>query len=265
MGRRSCANPPSTAARRDAQGHDAAVRAYLRRSGFIRWRIRKPLQAVSDGSPSQDGNFGASMIFADAMRAFGQVLSPEFRRVLMKSLALTIAILALVWLALTRLFDWWLDGHGHRRRTIPGSTPMPAFSPGSASWSRWPTSFRPSRCWSRASFLTRSRRRSSARATRPSPPGRPLPPRPLVWEAASFAVRRARHQPAGPAVPGSFPASDLVAFFIANTFLLGREYFELAASRFQAAAGGPRHARAAHRHGDARRRAHRLHGRACRS
>ena len=50
------------------------------------------------------------MIFADAMRAFGQVLSPEFRRVLMKSLALTIAILALVWLALTRLFEWWLDG-----------------------------------------------------------------------------------------------------------------------------------------------------------
>ncbi len=51
------------------------------------------------------------MIVVEALQAFAQILSPPFRRVLLNSIGLTLALLALVWIGLTRLLDWWLAGH----------------------------------------------------------------------------------------------------------------------------------------------------------
>ena len=52
-------------------------------------------------------------------KAWLQVLSPAFRRILWRSLALTLTLLVLVWLALTRLFSAYLGTH-----TISGAYPI---------------------------------------------------------------------------------------------------------------------------------------------
>ena len=42
-------------------------------------------------------------MFSDAIDAFNQIFTPPFRKVLIRSLALTLGVLALVWLGLDRL------------------------------------------------------------------------------------------------------------------------------------------------------------------
>src|SRR5919107_5561476 len=51
------------------------------------------------------------MVIQSAFAAWRQVLSPALRGILWKSLALTVALLALVWFALTRLLSAYLAGH----------------------------------------------------------------------------------------------------------------------------------------------------------
>ena len=55
-------------------------------------------------------------MFSDAVAAFNQIFTPPFRKVLVRSLALTLAVLAVVWMGLGRLAasyvttPWpWLD------------------------------------------------------------------------------------------------------------------------------------------------------------
>ena len=60
------------------------------------------------------------MLVSCAWRALSQIFSPPFRAVLWKSLALTVVLLALVWLALTRLFSWWLSGYRLGMTDHPG-------------------------------------------------------------------------------------------------------------------------------------------------
>lgn len=171
------------------------------------------------------------MIFADAMRAFGQVLSPEFRRVLMKSLALTIAILALVWLALTRLFEWWLTG-----MATVGEHPWVATYAGLFAGLGLVVALAylvPPVSMLVASFFLDEVAEKVERADYPAEPaGRPLPASTAVWEAAKFAVLALGINLLALLI-WFVPGVGLAAFFIANTILLGREYFELAASRFR--------------------------------
>ena len=47
-------------------------------------------------------------MFSDAIDAFNQIFTPPFRKVLVRSLALTLAVLALVWLGLDRLATSWM-------------------------------------------------------------------------------------------------------------------------------------------------------------
>ncbi len=51
------------------------------------------------------------MVIQSAFAAWRQVLSAPLRGILWKSLALTIALLALVWFGLTRLLSVYLAGH----------------------------------------------------------------------------------------------------------------------------------------------------------
>src|SRR5919202_2690341 len=51
------------------------------------------------------------MLFYAAFSAWRQVVSPALRSILWKSLALTVALLALIWFGLTRLFGYYLKGH----------------------------------------------------------------------------------------------------------------------------------------------------------
>jgi CysZ protein len=51
------------------------------------------------------------MLVQAAFAAWRQVLSPGLRSILWKSLGLTVALLALIWFGLTRLFSSYLKGH----------------------------------------------------------------------------------------------------------------------------------------------------------
>src|SRR5262245_43797548 len=51
------------------------------------------------------------MLIRAALAAWRNVFSPPLRRVLWKSLALTIALLVLVWFALTRVLGYYLSDH----------------------------------------------------------------------------------------------------------------------------------------------------------
>jgi CysZ protein len=51
------------------------------------------------------------MLLYAAFAAWRQILSRPFRKILWRSLALTVALLALVWFGLTRLFSHYLQGH----------------------------------------------------------------------------------------------------------------------------------------------------------
>jgi CysZ protein len=51
------------------------------------------------------------MLIKAALAAWRQVFSPPLRNVLWKSLALTIALLALIWFVLTRVLSGYLAGH----------------------------------------------------------------------------------------------------------------------------------------------------------
>ena len=52
-----------------------------------------------------------AMLVSAAFAAWRQVFSPPFRKILWRSLALTFALLVLVWFGLTRLFSYYLAGH----------------------------------------------------------------------------------------------------------------------------------------------------------
>src|SRR3954454_3671186 len=82
---------PSGRSRRDKAGARSCGRAgRAQRTGFVAKELR-PMMLIQAG-------------FA----AWRQVFSPPLRRVLWKSLALTIALLVVAWFALTRLFDHFL-------------------------------------------------------------------------------------------------------------------------------------------------------------
>jgi CysZ protein len=51
------------------------------------------------------------MLIGAVFAAAREVFSPALRSILWKALALTAALLALVWLGLTRLFDYLLTNH----------------------------------------------------------------------------------------------------------------------------------------------------------
>src|SRR5215218_1413726 len=54
---------------------------------------------------------GASMLIQSAFAAARQVFSNDLRRILWKYLGLTMALLVLVWLGLTRLVSFYLQDH----------------------------------------------------------------------------------------------------------------------------------------------------------
>jgi len=176
-------------------------------------------------------------MFADAFDAFAQIFSPPFRRVLAKSLSLTIGILVLVWFGLDRLIlslthagSPWLASAlslligvglviGLAFLAAPVTSLVAGFFVDEI-----------------ASIVEREINPAGA-------PGRPVP----AGASALFGLRFAGLSIGVNLVALALlfaPGLNLVAFFGANGYLLGREYFELAAMRFRPAA----EARAMRRH-----------------
>jgi CysZ protein len=165
-------------------------------------------------------------LVSDAIAAFLQIFTPPFRATLLKSLGLTIGLLVVVWLALDRLVLSLVH--------IGASSLATAFSillglgllVGLAFLLAPVTSLV-------ASFFLDEIAALVERDVDPaSPPGRPAP----IAASALFGLRFALLSIAvnlGALVLLFIPGLNLVAFIGANGYLLGREYFELAAMRFR--------------------------------
>lgn len=164
-----------------------------------------------------------------ASNAFSQVLSPPFRTVLWKSLATTILLLVLAWFGIQALLaafvvaPWpWLDttlavvaGLGLLVGMVFLVGPITALIAGL--------------------FLDEIAGHVEAEHYPADPPGRDLPLGASLVESVKFAVLVVIVN-AIALLLLLLPGINLVAFLAANGYLLGREFFELAALRHMPAA-----------------------------
>jgi CysZ protein len=173
----------------------------------------------------------------DAIDAFAQIFTPPFRATLWKSLGLTVLLLVLIWFGLDRLAgslvrvetSWLatilhlLVGLGLGVGMVFLISPVVSLVAG---------------------FFLDDMADIVERVVDPTgTPGRPAP----VGAAALFALRFACLSLIVNLVALALlflPGVNVVAFLGANGYLLGREYFELAAMRFRS----PAEARAMRRH-----------------
>lgn len=165
------------------------------------------------------------MFFA-ARAALAQIFTPPFRRVLARSLGMTIAILALAWLGLDNLIlsyanvtNPWLStavsvlaGLGIFVGLVFLVTPVTSLVAGF--------------------FLDDLAERVEREIGPPSAVGRALPTGPAIVLAAKFAAVSLLVNLCALLLL-LVPVVNIVAFFTANAYLLGREYFELAALRYR--------------------------------
>ena len=172
-----------------------------------------------------------AVLLQAALAAWRQVLSPPFRSILWKSVGLTIALLALVWFTLTRILAYYLEGH-------PLSTSYPildgfAFFLAGAGLFVALAYFLPAVSALVAGYFLDDAAEIVERTDFPGdPPGQALP----LGKALLYGLRFA-----GLSILVNLaalmlffvPVVNILAFFSANAYLLGREYFELAAGRFR--------------------------------
>jgi len=163
-------------------------------------------------------------MITDAFDAFADIFSPPFRRVMWKSLALTTAILVLAGVGLDRLAlsfihvgPAWLGVVLSVVLALGLIVGMIFLAPPTASLV--------------ASFYLDDIAALVERTVDPQgPPGRPLPLGPSAAMGIRFALLSVLVNGIVLALT-IFTGIGLVSFFVLNGYLLGREYFELAAMR----------------------------------
>ncbi len=174
------------------------------------------------------------MILDAARAAAGQLFSPEFRSVFVKTLGLTLLALVALWVGLQSLLEWlawpWLE----------------TLLPGLPSWAGWLGAIvaglllaigmallvAPVTAIIAGLFLDDVAAVVERTDYPNDPPGRAMPAlRSLVLAIKFFGV----------VILGNIvalllllvPGVNIAAFFIVNGYLLGREFFEFAAMRFR--------------------------------
>lgn len=177
------------------------------------------------------------MILDAARVAAGQVFTQPFRAVLWKTLGLTLLALLGLWFGLKELFDWlalpWID----------------ALLPGFPGWAGWLSFFAallagigmalalafliaPVSALIAGLFLDDVAETVERESYPVDPPGRAVPAvRSLVLSVKFLGVVLAGNILA--LLLLLVPGVNIAAFFLVNGYLLGREYFEFAAMRFQ--------------------------------
>lgn len=170
------------------------------------------------------------MLIQAAMRAFAQITAPPFRAIVWKSLGLTLALLVLMWLALTRVLNWWLS-QGAMVADHPMIATIAAFMAGAGLFIGLAFLIPPVSILVASFFADDIADRIEREDYPADPPGQPLPLARAVFEAFKLALLAL-----GVNIIALFlllvPGINVVAFLLANTFLLGREYFAIAAGRF---------------------------------
>jgi len=190
-----------------------------------------------------------------ALKALSQMLSPPFRAVLLKSVALALVLIVLIGVGLHRLFVWLATaGEGWAESLLGQTMHTPIvilgwiFSIAAALGIVAGAIFlMPAITALVASFFADDIALEVERSHYPNDPvGRPLPLARAVWEGMKTALIAVGIYLL--AVPFLLLAGvGVVIFFVATAFLLGREYFELAAMRHHPLAEAKRLRKAHHR------------------
>jgi len=176
-------------------------------------------------------------MISDAIESLLQIFTPPFRATLLKSLALTVGLLIVVWLALDRLLVSLVQIGPSWLATALSILLGLGLLVGLAFLLAPVTSLV-------ASFFLDDIAGLVERAIDPdSSPGRPAPALASALLGARFALLSIAIN-LGALILLFVPGLNLVAFIGANGYLLGREYFELAAMRFRP----PAEARAMRQH-----------------
>jgi uncharacterized protein involved in cysteine biosynthesis len=179
-------------------------------------------------------------MFSDAAKALAQMFTPPFRAVLLKSVGLAILLLILLGIGLHRLFGWLAaEGAGYLEGVTGPSLQTPlhallwvlaiAAGFGLAAGAIF---IMPAVTAFVASFFSDEIAAQVGHVHYPAdPPGVAVP----VWTAGIEGIKTALlalivYLVAVPFL--LFAGIGFLILFIANTFLLGREYFLLAAMRF---------------------------------
>ncbi|MCE7028578.1 sulfate transporter family protein [Jiella avicenniae] len=180
------------------------------------------------------------MIFTSARLALSDLLSPPFRATLWKSLGLTALVLILLWIAVETVFEWlavpflsnlfpdaphWVDQAG----TVAGWGAGLALAIGLLFL------IGPISAIIASLFLDDVAEVVERDGYPASPVGRPVP----FWRGIVLSVKFF-----GIVIVGNVialflllvPGVNIVAFFLVNGYLVGREYFEFAAMRYRAEA-----------------------------
>lgn len=187
-------------------------------------------------------------MFEAAGRALAQMFTPPFRAVLLKSIGLALLLVVLIGIGLNRLFVWlagigesWaetaLNGSGHMPLLILAKMLAIAATLGIIAGSVF---LMPAVTALVASFFVDDIALEVERSHYPGlPPGRALAlPRAVLEGAKTALLAVVVYLVALPFL--LFAGFGLVIFFLATAFLLGREYFELAAMRYEAPAEAKR-------------------------
>ena len=173
------------------------------------------------------------MLIQAVIAAAREVLSPALRGFLWKSLALTAALLALIWLGLTRVFSYFLAHHS-LSESYPILDGFAFFLAGFGLFIALIYLLPAVSAIVAGYFLDDVAEVVEHKDYPADPPGRALP----FGKAILYGLRFA-----GLSVLVNLvalllffiPGVNIFVFFIANAYLLGREYFELAAGRFWSA------------------------------
>lgn len=162
----------------------------------------------------------------DAIAAFRQVFSPAFRRVLFKSLGLTIAILVLAWFGFERLLTYFIAIDNAWISTtvavLAGLSLFVAMIFLVAPISALVAGF----------YLDELAEQVEMSSAPIWPAGNAVPTGQAIGLAARFALL-ALAVNLGALLLLLVPGVNAVAFIAANAYLMGREFFELAAMRYR--------------------------------
>lgn len=164
-----------------------------------------------------------------AYQALAQIFSPPFRAILWKSLLLTLALLLLVGVSLTKLLDWWLSGTG-AGANYPALEAYAVLLAGAGLFVGL-IYLLPAVSMLVAGFFLDDVAELVEHLSYPAdPPGEALPLGLSILASARFALTMLAVNLVA-LVFLFIPGVNLIAFFVANSYLLGQEYFSLAAGR----------------------------------
>jgi CysZ protein len=162
----------------------------------------------------------------DALAAFRQILTPPFRAVLFKTLALTLLLLGLVWFGLDRLVLHFVSVQTAWVATLLSIVTGVGLFIGLAFLLAPTSSLVAGFFLDELASIVEGDIYPSDRI------GRALPAGYSVWLAIRFALLSALVNLIA-LVLLLVPGVNAIAFFVANAYLLSREFFELAALRYR--------------------------------